>query len=180
MEIPNQRLSSRNARTQGPRLGMKTSSTTLKLLLAIDFLRQVTVVRQSRLFHPMSLPIGYLSSSIIWAACQHLRVSLSALCSLLNSDSLAGTPPGPVCAPHPKEVCGDEVEHQMNPEHVHLLATKWLNPCDLAILAEHESLKYKKGRFSLSEQRSIQSALDAYKTVSFYQCTEYFVSLCLR
>lgn len=68
----------------------------------------------------------------------------------------------------------------MNPEHVRLLATKWLNPRDLAILAEREGLKYKKGRFSLSEQRSIRSAVDAYQTVSFHQYTEYFVSQCLR
>jgi len=90
---------------------------------------------------------------------------------------MAGAPPGPICAPHPKEVCGGEIEHQMNPEHDRLLASKWLSPKVLGMLAEREGLKYKKGRFSLSEQRSIQSALDAYKTVSFYQCTQYFVSL---
>jgi hypothetical protein len=51
-----------------------------------------------------------------------------------------------------------------------------LAPTDLAILAEREGLKYKKGRFSLDEQRSIHSALETYKTVRFYQCIEYSVS----
>lgn len=88
--------------------------------------------------------------------------------------------PGPISMPHPQELSVNEIEHDINPDHVRLLATKWLSPNDLAVLVEREGLKYKKGRFSLSEQRSIQSAMETYKTVSLYPCTEYFVSHRLR
>ena len=35
-----------------------------------------------------------------------------------------GASSGPACTPLPKEICGNEGDHPMNPEHVHLLATK--------------------------------------------------------
>jgi hypothetical protein len=146
--------------------GTETSSTPTKPLSAIDILGQTRVMRRIRLLHPMFLPNGSLSCSIIWATCQYQRVSFCAFAiafdSILNSDFSGAQG----CTPHHKEMCGNEVEHQMNPEHVHLLATKWPSPDDLAVLAEQEGLKYKKGKFSLSERRSIQSALDAYKAVS--------------
>ena len=65
------------------------------------------------------------------------------------------------------EMCGNGVVHPMNPEHIHLLATKWLTPSELTALAEREGLMYKKGKFSINEQNAIRSALEAYKLVSF-------------
>jgi hypothetical protein len=69
----------------------------------------------------------------------------------------------------------------MNPEHVHLLATKWLDPKALSILVEREGLKYKKGKFSLGEQRSIHSALEAYKIVCLYMSPNALhLNVCVR
>jgi len=88
---------------------------------------------------------------------------------------------GSECTPPPKETCENESNHSMNPEHVHLLATKWLDPKELSILAEREGLKYKKGKFSLGEQRSIHSALEAYKIVCLYTSPNALhLNVCVR
>lgn len=49
--------------------------------------------------------------------------------------------------------------------HADLLATKWLNARKLAELVESEGLVFKKGKFSATEERQINEAIEEHKKV---------------
>ncbi|PPQ65964.1 hypothetical protein CVT26_010726 [Gymnopilus dilepis] len=54
-------------------------------------------------------------------------------------------------------------EQHTNPDHAHLLATKWLNASKLAELVRDEGLVYKKGKFSAIEEQQLRSAIENYQ-----------------
>jgi hypothetical protein len=75
-------------------------------------------------------------------------------------------------------------DQDMNLDHAHLLANKWLNASKLAELVKHEGtppegwtnsvcvttsiigLVYKKGKFSAIEERQLNDAIESYRVVS--------------
>ncbi|KAF8914185.1 hypothetical protein CPB84DRAFT_1811578 [Gymnopilus junonius] len=54
-------------------------------------------------------------------------------------------------------------EQHTNPDHAHLLATKWLNANKLADLVKEEGLVYKKGKFSAIEEQQLRAAIENYQ-----------------
>ncbi|KAF8969444.1 hypothetical protein BDZ97DRAFT_244549 [Flammula alnicola] len=56
-------------------------------------------------------------------------------------------------------------DQHTNPDHAHLLATKWLNASKLAELVRDEGLVYKKGKFSIIEDQQLRAAIEHYQAV---------------
>ncbi|KII94886.1 hypothetical protein PLICRDRAFT_98811 [Plicaturopsis crispa FD-325 SS-3] len=50
-----------------------------------------------------------------------------------------------------------------NPEHAHILATKWMNASKLSELVRTEGLVYKKGKFSAIEEHQLRTAIEDYR-----------------
>ncbi|KAF9006580.1 hypothetical protein BDQ17DRAFT_1239040 [Cyathus striatus] len=53
---------------------------------------------------------------------------------------------------------------QTDPQHAHLLATRWLSAGKLAELVRTEGLVYKKGKFSAIEEHQLKAAMEKYRT----------------
>ncbi|KAG6911243.1 hypothetical protein DXG01_003110 [Tephrocybe rancida] len=65
---------------------------------------------------------------------------------------------------HPQPfIAGVPVPLAANPDHAHLLATKWLNAAKLAELVKTEGLIYRKGKFSANEEEQLEAAIENYR-----------------
>ncbi|KIJ57085.1 hypothetical protein M422DRAFT_149509 [Sphaerobolus stellatus SS14] len=53
---------------------------------------------------------------------------------------------------------------ETKPEHVRLLATKWMASGQLKQLTESEGLVFKKGKFSKKEENALDEAIERYRT----------------
>ncbi|KAI9574671.1 hypothetical protein HD554DRAFT_2010136 [Boletus coccyginus] len=52
---------------------------------------------------------------------------------------------------------------QINPDHAHMLANKWMNASKLGELVKTQGLVYKKGKFSAIEEQQLKNAIEAFK-----------------
>ncbi|KAG6831392.1 hypothetical protein H0H92_010994 [Tricholoma furcatifolium] len=78
---------------------------------------------------------------------------------------LVATNPGPSVVHHKRllDMSLPGTAHQTNPDHAHLLATKWLSTTKLSELVKSEGLVFKKGKFSAIEEKQLQDAIDNYR-----------------
>ncbi|ETW83814.1 hypothetical protein HETIRDRAFT_46989 [Heterobasidion irregulare TC 32-1] len=112
-----------------------------------------------------NVPLGFLDSLVSQPPRDASSVPVDQNPS--SSNRILGIPPKQLAKPvHRSRITNinlPPVDATDNPEHAHMLATKWLSANRLAEMVKTEGLVYKKGKFSAIEEAQLNKAIENYR-----------------